>query len=115
MKRISSRRSPRAWRAFTVRDLHRIDRQIRDGAHPCCPLCSENLQPRVATRSDAEVVLDAVGYDLDCSRCQRFISVVIHTGRSLRLLRMRRLAAAIRHGARRAVLSRAIRFHPAES
>jgi hypothetical protein len=40
--------------------------------------------------------LDARGYDLDCRECRRFFCVVRHTARSLRLVRMRRLVAAVR-------------------
>lgn len=40
--------------------------------------------------------LDATGYDLDCRDCRRFWCIVRHTARSLRLIRMRRLVAAIR-------------------
>lgn len=42
------------------------------------------------------LVLDAIGYDLECRSCRRFRPVIQHTDRSLRLLRMRRLAAAVR-------------------
>lgn len=45
---------------------------------------------------ERSLVLDAVGYDLECRGCRRYRPVIEHTERSLRLLRMRRLAAAVR-------------------
>lgn len=42
------------------------------------------------------LVLDAKGFDLDCRECRRFWAVIQHTPRSVRLLRMRRLVAAVR-------------------
>ncbi len=68
---------------------------MRDGTRPRCPDCGQGLLPRVESRKAADVVLDAVAYDLDCDECRRFVCVVLHTARSLRLLRMRRLVAAV--------------------
>jgi hypothetical protein len=92
-RRTTARR--RRCRAYTRRNAHRIDSEMRDGGRPRCPDCGEALNPRAETRKEEEVVLDAVGFDLDCEDCRRFMCVIIHSSRSLRLLRMRRLVAAI--------------------
>ena len=97
MNRIStSRAQRRAWRAFAPRDGRRIDAQLRAGSPPVCPCCDGLLESRPGTRLTVHLPLDATGYDLDCRGCRRFWCVVRHTARSLRLLRMRRLAAAVR-------------------
>lgn len=51
-------------------------------------------QPR--TRLARQLPLDAKGQDLDCRGCRRFWCLVQHTARSIRLLRMRRLVAAVK-------------------
>jgi hypothetical protein len=84
-----------AWRGFDSRSAKAIDTQLREGRRPCCPLCRELLQARPVTRMTRYLVLDASGYDLECRTCRRFRSVIRHTARSLRLVRMRRLAAAV--------------------
>jgi len=82
---------------YPSRDGHEIDLQLRAGGSPCrCPRCGEVLEARPGTRLARSLPLDATGYDLDCRACRRFWCVVRHTPRSLRLLRMRRLVAAIR-------------------
>jgi hypothetical protein len=63
-------------------------------------MCGVFLEARPTTRFRQVVVLDAVGYDLDCRECRRFWCVVHHTARSLRLIRMRRLVAAVRAAGR---------------
>lgn len=73
-----------------------IERQIRRGQTPHCPCCGEVLEARPETRLCRDLPLDATGYDLDCRGCRRFWCIVRHTQRSLRLLRMRRFAAALR-------------------
>lgn len=83
------------WRAFVIDDAEHTLRQLKHGALPRCPRCETTLHPRVDSRRAGELVLDAVGYDLDCAQCRRFVCVAIHTDRSLRFLRMRRLAAAV--------------------
>lgn len=84
-----------AWRAFDPRDSRQIDEQLRDGRRPCCPGCGALLEARPETRMQRYLVLDATGYDLECRPCRRFRSVVRHTERSMRLVRMRRLCAAV--------------------
>jgi hypothetical protein len=96
---LRSRRGQRAWRGFAVRDGREIERQIRAGAPPCCPCCGYVLEAKPTSRLAGQLVLDARGFDLDCRDCRRFWCLVVHTPRSIRLLRMRRLAAAVR-GAR---------------
>ena len=90
----SARRST-AWRAFDSRDTRQIDEQLRAGARPCCPGCSALLEARPDTRLRPYLVLDSTGYDLECRGCRRFRTVVRHTERSLHLVRLRRLVAAV--------------------
>lgn len=54
------------------------------------------LEARPGTRLTRNLPLDASGRDLDCRDCRRFWCLVRHTARSLQLIRMRRLVAAIR-------------------
>lgn len=94
---ISTPRAPRrTWRAFSPREGQRIDGQLRAGHAPHCPCCDGLLESRAETRLSARLPLDATGFDLDCRDCRRFWCVVRHTARSLRLMRMRRLVAAVR-------------------
>lgn len=95
---LPRRRAAARWRRFTAHQIRRIDHQMEDGQSPCCPCCDLHLHPRLESRRAAELVLDAVGYDLDCPACRRFRSVLFHTERSLRFVRMRRLAAAVHAG-----------------
>ena len=90
-----------AWRVFDPRDVRRIDQQLSLGEEPCCPGCGALLQARPETRLARQLPLDATGYDLECRACRRFRCVVRHTARSLRLMRMRRLAAAVRAAGQR--------------
>lgn len=90
------RRVRLAWRTFDPRESRTVDHQLRCGAHPCCPCCGEVLEARGKTRMSRYLPLDATGYDLECRGCRRFRCIVRHTARSLRLLRMRRLVAAVR-------------------
>ena len=92
----SPRRARAAWRSFELRDGREIDRQLRDGRDPSCPMCGELLEARPETRMSRYLPLDATGFDLECRDCRRFRCVVRHTFRSLRLVRMRRLVAAVR-------------------
>jgi hypothetical protein len=96
MKSDVSRRLRFMWRTFDGRDGNRINQDLYEGRHPCCPCCGECLEARPHTRLARCLPLDASGYDLDCRGCRRFHSVVRHTGRSIRLVRMRRLIAAVR-------------------
>lgn len=89
-----------AWRAFETRDARNIDHQIRDGGNPRCPGCGAILEARPGTRMARYLPLDATGYDLECRGCRRFRCRVRHTARSLRLVRMRRLVAAVRAAGR---------------
>jgi len=93
---VSGHRSRLTWRAFEARGGRAIDWQLCNGDCPCCPECGAVLEARPDTRLRRWLPLDATGYDLDCRGCRRFWSVVHHTPRSLRLVRMRRFAAAVR-------------------
>lgn len=97
MNRTSeTRRLRHAWRAFEPRHARAIDRQLHQGAEPRCPCCGDLLEARPGTRMARYLPLDATGYDLECRECRRFRCMVRHTARSLRLVRMRRLVAAVR-------------------
>lgn len=96
MKRAVARLPRWTWRTFERREGRTIDRQLREAAFPCCPCCGSLLEARPTTRLRRVLPLGATGYDLDCRECRRFWCVVRHTARSLRLLRMRRLVAAVR-------------------
>jgi hypothetical protein len=87
---------PRAWRSFGARDGREIERWIGMGEAPRCPGCGEVLEAQPTSRLARQIVLGARGFDLDCRDCRRFWCMVVHTPRSLRLMRMRRLAAAVR-------------------
>lgn len=98
MKRSAQSRSSyqRAWRVFAVRDGREIDIQLRLSHTPHCPCCGAILEARHQSRLAGKLPLDARAYDLDCRPCRRFWSIVQHTDRSLRLMRMRRFVAAVR-------------------
>lgn len=85
----------RRWRSYSARAAREIDRALYRAGLPPCPGCGGTLHPRAASRA-GQLILDAVGYDLECGACYRFRSIVVHTTRSLRLLRMRRLVAAVK-------------------
>jgi hypothetical protein len=86
----------RAWRVFSTRDGRRIDSGVRLGATPVCPGCGAVLEARGGSRVDGRLPLGATAGDLDCRACRRFWTVVRHTERSIRLVRMRRFLAALR-------------------
>lgn len=99
MTRTLPRPAPRTrapWRAFEARHARRIDSEMREGRSPRCPCCGDPLQAQPGTRMSRYLPLDASGYDLECRGCRRFRCIVRHTLRSLRLVRMRRLVAAVR-------------------
>ncbi len=83
------------WRSFLAAHGRQIDHQLRWGAPPSCPGCGAILEARSNTRVRAQLPLDACGYDLDCRGCRQFWAVVRHGPRSIRLVRMRRMVAAI--------------------
>ncbi|MDP9347711.1 MAG: hypothetical protein M3P24_00975 [Gemmatimonadota bacterium] len=91
-----TRRARLAWRSFEPRHARIIERAVHAGKHPCCPCCGEVLEARPTTRMARYLPLDATGYDLECRDCRRFRCMVRHSERSLRLVRMRRLVAAVR-------------------
>jgi hypothetical protein len=91
------------WRVYDRRRGRLIETQLRCGEPPSCPECGGLLEAQPSSRMGRCVVLDAVGHDLDCRDCRRFWCVVRHTPRSVRLLRMRRLVAAVRAAGERAV------------
>jgi hypothetical protein len=86
----------RAWRVFSARDGRRIDAGVRLGGTPVCPCCGAVLEARGVSRPAGRLPLGATAVDLDCRPCRRFWTVVRHTERSIRLVRMRRFVAALR-------------------
>jgi hypothetical protein len=96
MHRIAPRRRSRqTWRCFEPDQARAIERSLERAQPPTCPSCREPLVERADSRLARELPLDATGYDLECRGCHRFLCRILHTPRSLRLLRMRRLAAAV--------------------
>jgi hypothetical protein len=92
----TQRRAALTWRVFSRDAGANIQNQIRAGELPHCPCCHGILEARPQSRLCRDLPLDATGYDLDCRGCRRFWCVVRHSARSLRLVRMRRFAAAVR-------------------
>ena len=83
------------WRPYSIRDGDRIERSIRAGGPVSCPRCARALETQPDSRLPHRTLLDATAHDLVCDSCRRYLCVIRHTPRSLRLLRMRRLAAAV--------------------
>jgi hypothetical protein len=54
------------------------------------------MHPDSESRLCPSLILDARACDLACPACRRFWCIVKETQRSLQLIRMRRLAAAVR-------------------
>lgn len=92
----SSGSRQRSWRVYSVRDGSKIDRAVQSDETPLCPICGDLLEAQRGTRLSPCLVLDATAYDLACHSCLKLWCVVRHTERSLQLIRMRRLAAAVR-------------------
>jgi hypothetical protein len=96
MPRTSTSQSlDRPWRVYSDRDGRKIERVLRDGGEPRCPRCAGELRPESKSRLCPSLILDARACDLTCQECRRFWCIVQETQRSLQLIRMRRLAAAI--------------------
>jgi len=85
----------RSWRRFRRPDRERIERQLALRGVARCPCCGGVLVERPETRLAAVLPTGAGGLDLDCRGCRRFHARVRHTTRSLYLLRLQRLAAAV--------------------
>ncbi|HEY8469576.1 MAG TPA: hypothetical protein VIL18_08035 [Longimicrobiales bacterium] len=84
-----------AWRSFDRRDQAAIQAQLSAGAAPHCPRCESLLEARPASRMRASLPAGALAYDLDCRACRLFLPLVRQTPASLRVERLRRLAAAV--------------------
>ncbi len=89
------RRSARTWRRFGRPDRRRIEEQLAAWGEARCPCCGATLFERPNTRLAAVLPGGARGLDLDCRGCRRFHARVQHTARSLYVLRLQRLAAAV--------------------
>lgn len=93
---MGPRAQRRTWRSFGRREARVVRAQLATDRDARCPRCSTPLEARPSTRLKAVLPDGADGYDLDCRQCRQFFPRVRHTDRSLYLLRMQRLAAAIR-------------------
>ncbi len=89
------RSAPRTWRRFGRLDRERIEEQLATRGEARCPCCGSLLVERRSTRLAVVLPGGARGLDLDCRACRRFHARVRHTARSLYLLRIQRLAAAV--------------------
>jgi hypothetical protein len=89
------RRSRQTWRCFEPDLVRALEDRLERGEAATCPCCTEPLVVRPVSRFAAHLPLDATGYDLECRGCRRFVCRILHTPRSVRLLRMRRLVAAV--------------------
>ncbi len=89
------RSTGRTWRRFGRPDRERIEQQLATLGEARCPCCGGALVERPNTRLAAVLPGGARGLDLDCRGCRRFHARVQHTARSLYLLRLHRLAAAV--------------------
>lgn len=85
----------RTWRQYTPRDRDAIEGQLARGTGCWCPRCGHRLAVRPTSRLTAVLPGEVGGYDLDCRSCRQFHPRIQHTGRSLYLLRLQRLAAAV--------------------
>jgi len=86
----------RTWSQFSPRDREAIEAQLLHGPGGHCPRCGAPLEVQPTTRLAAVLPGNVHGFDMDCRSCRQFHPHVLHTPRSLYLLRLRRLAAAIR-------------------
>ncbi len=85
----------RTWRRFGRLDRQRIEEQLATRGDARCPCCGGVLVERRSTRLAVILPGGARGLDLDCRACRRFHARVQHTARSLYLVRLQRLAAAV--------------------
>lgn len=85
----------RTWIRFGRRDRCLIEAQLLQGPGSLCPRCNAPLEARPTTRLAAVMPGTIEGFDLDCRDCRQFYSRLFHSPRSLYLLRLRRLAAAV--------------------
>ncbi len=89
------RSAVRTWRRFARRDRQSIEAQLASRGLARCPICGDPLVERSGTRLVAVLPTGVRGLDLDCRGCRRFHPRVQHTARSLYVLRLQRLAAAV--------------------
>ncbi len=92
---MPARPATRTWRRFGRPDRQQIEEQLATHGAARCPCCGGLLLERPNTRLAAILPGGARGLDLDCRTCRRFHARVQHTPRSLYLLRLQRLAAAV--------------------
>ena len=89
------RSAARTWRRFARREREIIELQLVARGEARCPCCGAALVERPNTRLSAVLPTGARGFDMDCRGCRRFHPRVQHTARSLYVLRLQRLAAAV--------------------
>jgi len=92
---MPARSAARTWRRFPRPDRLHIEAQLATLGEARCPACGGTLVERPNTRLAVILPGGARGLDLDCRGCRRFHARVRHTPRSLYLLRLQRLAAAV--------------------
>lgn len=85
----------RTWRRFPPPESRRIEAELALRGEAYCPGCGRVLVEHPRTRLAALLPSGARGADLDSRRCRRFHARVQHTPGSLRVVRLRRLAAAV--------------------
>ncbi|MDB4950324.1 MAG: hypothetical protein JWM27_2973 [Gemmatimonadetes bacterium] len=84
-----------SWRAFTTRERRIVEGRTAAGERACCPGCGATLKVRPVSRLADVLPADAVGYDLECRACRRFVCVRVRTEQDAAVQRMRRLAEAV--------------------
>ncbi len=92
---MPARSVARTWRQFARRERETIELQLAHQGEARCPCCGAALVERPNTRLAVLLPTGAQGVDLDCRCCRRFHPRVQHTPRSLYVLRLQRLAAAV--------------------
>lgn len=85
----------RTWTRFGWRDRSAIEAQLIRGSGGICPRCGGPLEARPTTRLSAVLPGEVNGFDLDCRGCRQFYPRLFLSDRSLYLLRLKRLAAAV--------------------
>ncbi len=84
------------WRRFDRPERLSIEAELAAVGTAHCPRCGYLLMAHAPTRLGASLPTAALGRDLDCRGCRRFHARVRHTPGSLYVVRLRRLAAAVR-------------------
>lgn len=92
---MAVRSASRTWRRFNRQDRDRIELELARSGSARCPCCGAALVEQGSTRLAAVLPSGAQGSDVECRGCRRFHARIRHTPRSLYVLRLQRLAAAV--------------------